>query len=46
MFAFIEEHYFEKAYESFVCVGDTYIQSRVIPNILKEQKGLIGQKSR
>lgn len=43
MFAFLEEHFLKKAYESFACVGDTYIWSRVTPNILKEQKGLIGQ---
>lgn len=35
MFAFIED-IFVKACESFACVGDTSIRSRVIPNILKE----------
>lgn len=35
MFAFIED-IFVKAYESFACVGDTYIWFRVLPSILKE----------
>jgi len=45
MFAFIED-IFVKAYESFTCVGVTYIRASVIPNILKEPMRTNWTKSR